>query len=298
LKQAEKATFATVALFAAVVLTVNAGPRPAGHTRKPKAAAVPLTLGDLVTVGGVTYQVQLLPTLIPTGTPIPTPIPTPAPKPALTGIRNRATGLLVTSAVAGTPLQIEGVLLGTGAGRVQLAGRIAAQPTSWTGAAIQFLAPDPGGVAITGGWDVYQPSGATFLRIASSGSFTLLPGTAPVPTPTPTPTPTPLPPPGTSSLMVTGFREAMGQLAQSFAPGDTIFIQGQGFGAVTGQVMIGVKAVPVLVWTPTEIQVRCPALDAAAQTMALMLTVTHADGKQYERLKGFTIMGVPGRRKP
>jgi hypothetical protein len=284
---AERSPFVALALFAAVVVTALASPRLPAHPKKPKAAAVPLSLGDLITVNGATYQLQLLPSLVPV-TPTPSPTPTPTPKPTLTGIRNRLTGLLVTSATAGTPLQLEGTLLGTAAGRLQLAGRIAAQPTSWTPTAIQFLAPDPGAAAVTGGWDVYQPVGNTYAIIASSGSFTLLPAIGPLPSP-----PVPLPLPGNAPLMVTGFRDAMGNLAQSFAPGSTIFIQGQGFGAVKGSVTVGVNPALVLTWTPTEISIRCPALDTDAQAGAVMLTVTSADGKQWDRLKGFSISG-PG----
>jgi hypothetical protein len=36
---AEKATFGALVLFAAVVVTVNAGPRAPGHPKKPQAAS-------------------------------------------------------------------------------------------------------------------------------------------------------------------------------------------------------------------------------------------------------------------
>lgn len=291
---AERSTFTTFALFAAVVVTVSASPRVSRHPRKPpilpRDVAISLQLGDIITLNGTSYQLQLVPGLVPFTTPIPNPGPTP--KPTLTGIRNRTTGLLVTSATAGTPLQIEGTLLGTAAGRVQIAGRIAAQPTSWTQTAIKFLAPDPGAVAVTGGWDVYQPAGNTYALIAASGSFTLLPAIGPLPSP-----PVPLPPPGNAPLMVTGFRDAMGNLAQQFAPGSTIFIQGQGFGAVKGSVAVGVNPVLVLTWTPTEISVRCPPLGVGGQAGPIMLTVTSADGKQWDRLKGFSISGLVGEKK-
>lgn len=284
----ERATFTTLALFAAVVVTVNAAPRVSGRSKKPpvlpRAAPISLQLGDTISINGSSYQLQLVPGLVPFTTPTPNPGPTP--KPTLTGIRNRTTGLLVTSAIAGTPLQIEGTLLGTAAGRVQLAGRIAAQSTSWTQAAIQFLAPDPGAVAITGGWDVYQPSGNTYALIAASGSFTLLPAVSP----NPNPNPTPIPPPGNAPLMVTGFRDAMGNLTQQFAPGSTVFIQGQGFGTVKGTVRVGVNLIPVLFWTPTEIQFICPALPTGSQTGPVLLEVRSADGRNWDQLRAFSIV--------
>jgi hypothetical protein len=288
-------------LLAALGLTLAAGTAPARTARRrtpprlPKATAIPLSIGDTVTIGGQQFTVSA--TLVPSGTtptPLPTPTPIPVPKPTVTGIRNRATGLLVTTAKPGDSLQIEGTQLGATMGRLQLAGRIVPSPSAWTATAIPFIAPDPGATAVTGTWDIYQPSGSAWALVASSGLFTLLPAgspaPAPTPAPTPTPTPAPTPLPTRTPLLVTGFRDAMGQLAQGFTPGQMIFIQGQGFGTTAGTVSIGSSPAPVLQWTETEIQVRCPA----GPPGPVMLTVTSADGKQWDRLKAWAILAPGG----
>lgn len=284
--QAERATFTAIALFAAVIVTVNGESRVSRTKqppRLPRASTASLSIGDFVTIGGVTYQLTLSPSLVPVTV---TPPPPPPPGPGVVVVKNRTTGQIVTTARPGDLLELEGANLGGPGGRVQLAGRIAANPTVWTATAIQFAAPDPGSSAITGGWDVYQPAGITFTVVAASGSFTLLPAGNPPPPP----------PPGAVPLMVTGFRDSMGNLAQQFAPGSTVFIQGQGFGTVKGTVRVGVNLVPVLFWTPTEIQLICPALPTGSQTGPVLLEVRSADGRNWDQLRAFSIV-APGAGK-
>ncbi len=277
----ERGVLFTIALFAAVIVTVNtaAVARAPGHPKKPSAQSTPITLqlGDYVIVNGVTYQVVNQPTLIPATAPTP-PIPPVPGNVTFSGYRDgNRNPTSITS--PGQFLYIQGSGFGAQTGTLTMNAQ---SPTvvKWQDKEVEVVVPN-------------LVSGPVTLILNGTTSGYPLSCTGGVTPPIP-----PIPPvPGAQSLTVTGFRDATGRLSWTFQPGSIVFIEGVGFGTTQGSVQIGSKLVPVLLWTPGEIQITCPNLDTGSQTLTVLLTVMTPDHKAWSTMKAFTVAapGVVGR---
>lgn len=130
------------------------------------------------------------------------------------------------------------------------------------------------------------------------GSITLTPRVpvpVPVPVPIPVPVPVPVPTPGPLvPVWVNGFRNGNRDWATVFTPGQTVFIEGQGFGAPAGTVSVNHALVPALAWTDTEIRIVCPAQPVGAATGRVTLDIMRADKRGWDSSLGFTLVLPPG----
>ncbi len=81
----------------------------------------------------------------------------------------------------------------------------------------------------------------------------------------------------------------------NFGPGQTVYIEGIGFGATPGKVTINTYPIAALKWTDTEIEIVCPSLATGAVAGACLLDVRRADGQDWNTQMGFVIIPPPVR---
>ncbi len=107
-------------------------------------------------------------------------------------------------------------------------------------------------------WNQTKTENWTLTYVQVTGTT---PAVTPVPVPTPTPV-TPTPPVVTPATGITGYQSAAGQPVTQVAPGDTLAIIGNGFGAPAAggnRVQIGGIISIIKAWTNTLITVVVPS---------------------------------------
>lgn len=202
--------------------------RPIGLPGAGETLTVPLT-GKAIGSDGKVYTFSGTVTLQ-----IDSPAPLP-PATRLTGIRDPATALLVTTATAGQRLVLEGEGLLSETILVTVGGERAAVLRQSAGMIEFTVPPVPAGKSptlvlywlIANQW---QPKGTLPL--------TVLQGPAPTPTPTPVPPPTPGASPRVDSIQ---------------SSGGVVVIAGSGFGGAAGRVLIDKLPVTATGWSETRI---------------------------------------------
>lgn len=133
--------------------------------------------------------------------------------------------------------------------------------------------------------------GVQYQRTGSITYTPVVPTPTPSPTPAPTPTPTPTP---TVPLTIVGFRNAQRNWilpTDTVAAGATVYIDGTGFGATKGTVMVaGAAAAAINAWNDQEIQIVVPPVTTPGTTnpSAQMISVTNANN-QSEGVMAFII---------
>lgn len=259
-----KALALTVALCASVV-PIQAAKRSSRPPRLPRPHATPkapilLQPGDIVNIGGVLYTVAagLIPVTV-----TPPPPPPPPPVPTLTGYSpNPVAG--------GQPVTLLGTNFTDGA------------TATWNGIPLGLILTSPATFSTT----APGVTSAVTAPVILTSSGTRLVG----PNLTVTPAIGPAP-----DMTVWGFRNGNRDYSNIFSPGQTIFIEGKGFGAPAGTVAINHRQVPVEAWNDAEIRVTCPSLDTGAKSGPATLDIVRADHGSYNSSVAFTILLPPGR---
>jgi len=162
--------------------------------------------------------------------------PPPPPVPVIVGTRLAGGTQFISETISGTALELVGAGLPT-TGQLRLTvGDKTAVVRSWTPTLVQFTAPAVT-VPFTGPTKVWQQISNTWTLIAQGPSLTLKPGVAEVPV---------LP-------RVDRFLAADGTTPNAVTINQPIVIQGSGFGAEKGRVLVNWAEVPVTLWTDTKI---------------------------------------------
>lgn len=266
MRKTELAALAATLALCASVVTVQAAKRYPGHPkpRVPKAAPkapVTLNLGDVVTINGSQFTVGY--GLIPVGSTPPPPPPPPA--------QVTLTGYSPNPVAGGNPVQLQGTNFTD-----------AAATATWNGAplavrlisATQLQATAPVVAAAVTAPVILRSSGQT----VTGPNLTVTPAVGPAP-----------------DTAVFGYRNGARDWVSVFGPGQTIFIEGKGFGAAAGTVAINHKGCPVVAWGDSEIQTVCPALDTGQQPGPATLDIMRADHLSWNSSSAFVILPPPAR---
>lgn len=157
--------------------------------------------------------------------------------PTITGVRVPGGTTLVTEAVASLPLELVGTGLPT-TGQLRLTiGDRTAFVRQWTPTVVFFNSP-VGTLPFTGQVTIWQQVNNQWTVVARGPFLTLKSGLTEVPT---------LP-------RVDRFLALGGVPADAFTIHQPVVLQGTGFGAQKGRVMVNWLETPVLSWSPTQIQ--------------------------------------------
>lgn len=228
--------------------------RPIALPGATEALTIPLT-GKAIGSDGKVYTFSGTVTLsIDTPAPTPTPVPVPTVT-KLTGIRDPATNLIVTSGAVGKRLVLEGELLLAQDLLVVVGGQVAAI-ASKSPTRIEFTVP-------TG--PLGRPDTLILYWLQANnwqekGRLPFRVGTVPPPTPTPEPTPPPTPPPPPTPIpgppLSIQFEDGAGRLSDAFVIDHPMVIVGTGFGTAPGRVLIDKSPAPVLAWSSERIVTR------------------------------------------
>jgi hypothetical protein len=119
---------------------------------------------------------------------------------------------------------------------------------------------------------------------------------APVPPPPPPPPPPPIPVPVPGLIQVSGYRNAQRNPTGSVYPGQTLYIDGFGFGAPPGTVTVNNSVCPPLAWSDSEIEIVAPLLNSWPPG-PVVLTVMSADKRVWTTSLAFTLLALPGSRQ-
>ncbi len=261
-----EALAAILALCAPAVTVQAARPAPAHpKPRSPKAAPkapIPLNFGDQVLINGVLYTIGA--GLVPATVTPPPPPPPPPPAPTLTGYSpNPVAG--------GQPFS----LLGT-------SFTDASATATWNGLSLGLILTSPTTLSSTAPGVTSAITAPVILTTSGTRligpSLTVTPSSGPAP-----------------DLTVYSFRNSNRDFSNVFAPGQTIYIEGKGFGALAGTVSINHKRVPVDAWSDTEIRTTVPALDTGQAPGPATLDIIRVDHGSFNSSMAFVILPPPGR---
>jgi hypothetical protein len=163
--------------------------------------------------------------------------PPPPLVPTISGIRIPGTTAFVTEAISGASLELVGAgLPATGLLRLTVGDKIATV-RQWTPTLVQFTAPSVT-TAFTGVTKIYAQINNNWTLVATGPSLTLRPGSVEVPA---------LP-------RVDRFLALGGTAPDAFQIHQPVVLQGSGFGAQKGRVLVNWLEVPVAAWSETQIQ--------------------------------------------
>jgi hypothetical protein len=261
----EAIALALISALCASVVTVQAArpvpahPKPRSARAAPKAP-IPLNFGDQVLINGQLFTVSagLVPAAV-----TPPPPPPPPPVPTLTGYNpNPVAG--------GQPFS----LLGTGFD--------ASATATWNGQPLGLILTSPTTLSSTAPGVTSAVSAPVILT--TSGTRLVGPNLTVTPSSGPAP-----------DLTVYSFRNSNRDFSNVFAPGQTIYIEGKGFGALAGTVSINHKRVPIDAWSDTEIRTTVPALDTGQAPGPATLDIIRVDHGSFNSSMAFIILPPPGR---
>ncbi len=257
--------------IAAGLLTGMVQAKPMAKAKPHAAPRATLTAspGDVIIINGVSYTVVygLSPLLV-------TP---PPPVVQLAGFSTDGPTFSAGQVVTGT---------------LNLSG-----PAPAGGATVTLLSGNPGVLPL--------PASVPFPAGASQGSFSATAGAPTVTTPvtvaaasggaTLTASVTVL---GNNSapMQLWGYRDGQRNWALNFGVGQTIFLEGIGFGAVPGKVTVNNNVIPTLAWSDGEIEIVCPPLPTGAPAGKCLLDIRRVDGQDWNTSMGFGIIPPPGKR--
>jgi hypothetical protein len=163
--------------------------------------------------------------------------PPPPLVPTISGIRIPGSTSFVTEAISGATLELVGAgLPATGLLRLTVGDKIATV-RQWSPTVVQFTAPAVT-APVTGATVIYAQINNTWTVVARGPSFTLRPGVVEVPT---------LP-------RVDRFLALGGTAPDAFTIHQPVVLQGTGFGAQQGRVLVNWLEVPVQSWSEAQIQ--------------------------------------------
>lgn len=264
-----RSEIAALTAAAGLLCALGASARPVkrapGHPA-PRAA-ISLNLGDQVTIGGQSFTVSY--GLIPVGS-------TPPPVAHLIGFTTNGptfagaaivTGLLTLdspAAVGGLPVMVTSSAPGVLASPGVITVAAGATSTTFSATASSPTATTP--VTLT----------AAAGGITKSAAVTIL-GSSAVP------------------MAIYGYRDGNRNPAISFGPGQTVFIDGVGFGAALGKVTVNNNVLPTQKWTDSEVEIICPPLATGAPAARCVLDIRRSDGQDFNTTLGFTIVPPPVR---
>ncbi len=174
-------------------------------------------------------------------------------------------------AFVGQDIVIRGRNFGDQPGQVLFTGKLA---TAQVWANDLIVVTVPAGAA-DGTVRIRRPDGVLSNAVGFAPSTTATPsptGTTPTPTLSPTPSPTASPTP-------TPLQPTLTSVEPYFGPvGSSILIQGNGFGATTGNVLVGNLSAPVQLWSDTSIMVLVPSNADVQSQLTQRVRVIRSDG--------------------
>lgn len=138
--------------------------------------------------------------------------------------------------------------------------------------------------------------GAATYKVSVGSVFVLTPIPIPTPLPVPMPTPIPTPVPPGRTITVWGYRGGNRNPVNVFSPGQTVFIEGAGFGVPAGQVTVNGSVCPSFAWADNEVEIVAPPLNSFPPG-PVVLTVTAADKRTWTSATGFSLVPLPGKVK-
>jgi hypothetical protein len=195
------------------------------------AVQIPVT-GSAVDPTGRKYTFSGIVTLTLEDAPTP-----PVTVPTITGVRAPGSTAFVTEALSGASLELVGTGLPTG-GQLRLTvGGLTAVVKQWTPTAVSFTAPLVA-APLTGPTVIYAQINNTWTPQATGPKLTIKPATVEVPA---------LP-------RVDRFLALDGTAPDAFQIHQPVLLQGTGFGAQKGRVLVNWLETTVLSWSPTEIK--------------------------------------------
>lgn len=201
-------------------------PPPPGAS---SAVQIPVT-GSAVDTAGRKYTFTGVVTLTLEDPPAP-------PVPIIAGVRSAGGTAFITEALGGTQLELVGAGLPT-TGQLRLTvGDRTATVRQWTPTVVFFTAPAVT-APFTGQVTVWIQVNGQWTVAARGPNLTLRPGTVEVPL---------LP-------RVDWFLAADGTAPDAFQIRQPLILQGAGFGAQKGRVLVNWLEAPVLFWSPTKIE--------------------------------------------
>jgi hypothetical protein len=119
--------------------------------------------------------------------------------------------------------------------------------------------------------------------VTSGTALILVSAPTPVPVPVPVPTPVPSPAP-----FVSGYRDGNRNPQTIFSPGQTIFIDGTGYGPPAGTVTVNNTVCKVYAWADTEIAITAPPL-SSYPAGPVLLVVFCADKRSISTYPAFQL---------
>ncbi len=272
MNQSEKITLTALAALALAAIAVQGAPRRIpGHPKAPKPKTVAVSVGDTISVNGVLYVVSA--TLIPAGSPPP---PPPPPSPKLIGLTTSGPTFSAGAILSGTltldsPAPLGGCPV-TLSSSVPAVLPVSSPVTVAAGATQGAFTATAGNPTTTTAVTLTGSAGGT----SQTAAVTVLGSNATV-------------------MNIYGYRDGNRNPALNFGPGQTVFIEGVGFGATPGQVHINNNLIATQKWTESELQIVCPSLPGGALAGPCLLDVRRADGQDWNTTMGFVIIPPPTR---
>jgi hypothetical protein len=206
-------------------------PVPPAVPGASSAVQIPVT-GSAVDPAGRKYTFSGIVTLTLEDAPTP-----PVTVPTITGVRAPGATTFVTEALSGAPLELVGAgLPATGILRLTVGG-LTAVVKQWTPTVVSFNAPLVA-APLTGVTKIYAQINNNWTLVATGPNLTIRPGSVEVPT---------LP-------RVDRFLALGGTAPDAFTIHQSVLLQGSGFGAQKGRVLVNWLEVPVQSWSEAQIQ--------------------------------------------
>jgi hypothetical protein len=179
-------------------------------------------------------------------------------------------------AAVGQDVFLRGRHFGDQAGQVLFTGKLATSQV-WADDFIVVTVPQG---AADGTVRIRRPDGVLSNAVGFAPATTPTPGTTPTATVPPTPSNTPSPSPTPVRPSVTSIEPYFGGVGSSF------LIRGTGFGAATGNVLLGSQAAPVQLWSDTTVLVTVPTGADTQPQRVMRVRVVRADGAVAEPAAG------------